>query len=328
MKRTGRLLFSCLCFIVTLSLTASTKPTTTIEMTDPATTTCDSSDSVVVVVAAAANDPPKASWWEGVPTLLLRKTTLIPESENHLPVHTLTFEIPPSNTSAENSRVKPHAALQLDLGDIVKMVIPGYKPKSYSVSALRVDDHEFDVTFKVYPNGRASGYLDRLQVGTSTSHSFGMSSTRIRQPGAYVGIVAYGVGMTEALPVTRAELAKGDAKQVVLLWASRTMADTFWMDQLQALQQEYPDTFTLQLILSRQPEASTTTTTTAILHGRITPDTLSQVFTVEEAGIQPSEARFLSVGTKEMMKLTDGMLSQIGFPMPQHALIPKAPKSK
>jgi hypothetical protein len=35
------------------------------------------------------------------------------------------------------------------------------------------------------------------------------------------------------------------------------------------------------------------------------------------------QARFLSVGTKEMMKLTDGMLAEIGYPMPKHWLLPK-----
>ena len=47
----------------------------------------------------------------------------------------------------------------------------------------------------------------------------------------YVGVVTYGVGITEALPVAEAELKKGDADSVRLLCASRTMADTFWHDR-------------------------------------------------------------------------------------------------
>merc|ERR1712176_702004 len=100
---------------------------------------------------------------------------------------------------------------RLELGDVVKMVIPNYKPKSYSMSALRED--EFDVTLKVYPNGRASGFLDRLEIGQSIN-SFGLTKGKTRNVGDYVGVIAYGVGITEGLPVARAELEKDDAKTV------------------------------------------------------------------------------------------------------------------
>ena len=73
-----------------------------------------------------------------------------------------------------------HSKVRLDMGDVVKMVIPNYKPKSYSISALRRD--EFDVTLKVYPDGRASGFLDRLTVGDQVQ-SFGMSAGRLYNPG-------------------------------------------------------------------------------------------------------------------------------------------------
>lgn len=284
------------------------------------------------MVSAAPEDPRPAS---GVPTRLLRKKTLIvgedeqppdadetparpPINKIRLPVHTLTFAIPRdavmvSNTTGDGKSVVPIQKLRIDLGDVVKMVIPSYKPKSYSVSDLRVEKVEFDVTFKAYPNGRASGCLDRLKVGDCI-HTFGKSANRRRQPGKFVGIVMYGVGITEGLPVARAELEKGDAETVVLLWASRTMEDTFWWGELKALQRQYPDKFQLRLILSRQKREG-------CLHGRIDAGVLAQVF--ETGGYNKKEARFLSVGTKEMMRMTDGWLAEIGFTMPQHALLPK-----
>jgi hypothetical protein len=96
----------------------------------------------------------------GVPTKLIKKITLVEESPDHLPIHTLTFEIP--RGAKFTGFAQPHSEVRLDMGDVVKMVIPNYKSKSYSMSALR--DNEFDVTFKVYPNGRASGFLDRLEI--------------------------------------------------------------------------------------------------------------------------------------------------------------------
>jgi len=244
-------------------------------------------------------------WFDGVATTLLRKTTLVTAGPDRLPVHTLTFQIPSQPVA---SPAIPHANIRLDLGQVVKMVIPGYKPKSYSVSALR--DTEFDVTFKVYPNGRASGYLDRLQVG-DTIHSFGKPNSRYRNAGKRVGIIAYGVGMTEALPVARAELDHGS--RVTLLWASRTLQDTFWKDQTNALHAQYPQHFRLKHILSRQQDED-------CLHGRINADILQQVFHKQD------DYRFLVVGTKEMMSNTYALLESIGYPMPQHELLPKVAK--
>ena len=80
------------------------------------------------------------------PATLLRKTTLVEEAEGRLPVHTLTFANPPGVGSL---------GVRMDVGDVVKVVVPGYKPKSYSMSDERPG--EFDITVKVYPNGRASG---------------------------------------------------------------------------------------------------------------------------------------------------------------------------
>merc|ERR1712137_478042 len=136
-----------------------------------------------------------------------------------------------------------------------------------------------------YPNGRASGYLDQLEVGDEIG-SFGMKAGRHRNPGSYVGIVAYGVGITECLPVAQAELEKGDAKKVKLLWASRTMEDTFWHEKIETLEKEYPDRFEMVHILSREQKEG-------CLHGRINTSVLSKVFAFDESVCVSEEARFL-----------------------------------
>lgn len=248
-------------------------------------------------------------WWTGVPTTLLKKQVLVPPSEHSLPVYTLTFRIPEYDADAFTEAAIHHSKLRLDLGDVVKMVIPGYKPKSYSVSALRED--EFDITIKVYPNGRASGPLDRLKIG-DTINSFGKSVNRQRNPGKYVGIICFGVGITEGIPVARAELEQGTSGKVVLLWASRTVNDTFWKDEIQAMCTQFPDKFEMMYIFSREEQEG-------CLHGRINPDVLKTVFQPANA----EDARFLSVGTKEMMRQTEEMLTSIGYSMPHNLLLPK-----
>jgi NAD(P)H-flavin reductase len=249
------------------------------------------------------------SWAVGVPTQLLRKVNIIPPSEHHLPVHTLTFAMPDINHENFNGPAVHHSQVRVDMGDVVKMVIPGYKPKSYSICELR--ETEFDVTFKVYPNGRASGFLDRLQVGDYIM-SFGKRGARTRNAGGYVGIIVFGVGITEGYPVAKAELEKGTADKVKLLWASRTEQDTFWRDKLQQFEQDYPEKFELIYLYSREKQEG-------CLHGRISPALLKEVFKPPH----PDQARFLSVGTKPMMKDVDAMLTEIGYPMPEHHLLPK-----
>jgi len=225
-----------------------------------------------------------------------------------LPVYTLTFSNPPS--------AKP-GWVCMEHGDTVKVCVPGYKPKSYSMSAQR--EAEFDITFKVYPNGRASGYLDRLQLGEAMA-VFGMGKKR-RAPsvGGCIGLVAFGVGITEILPMAAIELAKQDDSRVTLLWQSKTWDDIFWPEQIKALETEYPDRFRFVTMLSREEREG-------CLQGRLDPETLRAVFD-REWGLDGDDAaaraqvKWLSVGTKEMMCAFDRMVASNGYPMPRHALL-------
>lgn len=167
-----------------------------------------------------------------------------------------------------------------------------------------------------YRSGRASGYLNSVAVGDEVS-VFRMSK-KTRHPGRFVGIVAFGVGITEALPIAEAEIKQGDAEIVKLLWASRTAADTFWDDRIRAL--EASGKFELVHLFSRESRAGA-------LHGRVSAQVLKDVFgpstwrTGDNDTCATDDIRFLTVGTKEMMKDANAMLSEIGFSMPEHALL-------
>ena len=249
--------------------------------------------------------------WGGAPAKLIRKTPLVEEVPGvHLAVYTLTFQNPPNVHSL---------GCRIDFGDVVKVCVPGYKPKSYSMSAMRPG--EFDITFKVYPNGRASGYLDSIKVG-ETIDVF-VKGQKTRNPGSRVGLIAYGVGITEILPMAAAELSKPEAQSVILLWASRRVGDTFWHGQLNNLKTKYGDKFEFITILSREEGEGS-------LHGRVTANVLSSVF-VNRWGIEPggnnyeerAHVRFLAIGTKEMMRATDLMFESLGFTMMDHYLLLK-----
>lgn len=265
----------------------------------------------------------------GKPTKLIRKTLLVSEDGlNRLPVYTLTFEIPRNVTYF--GIAKPLEHIRIEYGEVVKMVIPGYKPKSYSVSALRVnndndnDDHpneyEFDVTVKIYPNGRASGYLDRMKVG-DTIRAFGMANRKTRSRGTFFGGVAFGVGITEILPMARYELENGAGK-VVVLWASRTKADTFWHEDIHELKRAYRDRFEMVHLYSRETERKHLEEK-GVLQGRIDATLLKEVFEtrLSNAGMERDDAKFLVIGTRSMMNMTNQMFTRIGFPMHKHGLL-------
>ena len=132
------------------------------------------------------------------------------------------------------------------------------------------------------------------------------------------GFEVYFLPIPDETAPDMAELEKGDAEKVTLLWASRTLQDTFWMDKLLALKEKYGDKFEIVFILSRQ-DPPKDDDNIRYLHGRITPDVLKQVFSPPSQ----DEIRFQSVGTKEMMRCVDDMLTEIGYPVPEQHLLPK-----
>lgn len=275
-------------------------------------------------------------WAEGAPTKLLRKETLIEPScpidskdyeyAKHYAVKTLTFEIPHKYTPS--GRACHHREISIRHGDVIKMVIPNYKPKSYSVSSLRLGDNELDITFKVYPNGRASGYLDNIEVG-GYINTFGMHSGRVRNPGKLIICIAFGVGITEVLPVAELELLEGEAQKVLILWASRTAEDVFWKRKIMELEAKYPNRFEIIYILSREESDPSVVAESLkcreIIYSRLCRNLLKDLITprMKQLNVSSEDVRFLPIGTSDMMNVTNEMLTEAGFPMPQHHLIPK-----
>jgi hypothetical protein len=84
----------------------------------------------------------------------------------------------------------------------------------------------------------------------------------------------------------------------------------------------HPKRFQIIYILSREQNQLSTD---GYLYGRIDETVLSNVF---QSFTSKDGARFLPIGTKEMMRMTDEMLTNLGFPMPQHSLLPKQKDSK
>lgn len=151
-------------------------------------------------------------------------------------------------------------------------------------------------------------------------HRKGKRTSRERRAGSHVALIAYGVGITEILPVAAAELAMPEAESVRVLWASRKRGDSaFWRTQIQALEKMHPDRFSFVEIFSRDPEWAEQT---GSLTGRIDADVCRQVFD-EYWGTAvggPNEAsrpnvRFQNVAEKALLKEADVMWeAELGYP--------------
>lgn len=242
-----------------------------------------------------------------VPCTLVRKRTLVEadlEGE-HLPVRTFTF------TSPEDAQARfDPMAVDLSVGEVVKVETDVKKPTSYSLSDKRADRREFDLTVKIYPGGRVSGLLDALQPG-ETVGMWKKPSWNVAQAGTHVGMIAFGVGITEVLPVAEAQLSNPEVRRVVVLWQSRSRQDTF-----SALKAKHGEQFKLVHALSREKAPGA-------MYGRVSVPMIHQVFLEPwgAAGADTASMRFLTVGTKEMMWGAEEMLWELGFPFPAHALI-------
>ena len=96
--------------------------------------------------------------------------------------------------------------LNLGVGDHLKLWVPYFnKPRSYSPTAQRPGS--FDLAVKLLDGGVASEYLMTLEVADSAFFARILLSLE-RRGSSHIGIIALGVGITEAIEVARAELQK------------------------------------------------------------------------------------------------------------------------
>ena len=284
-----------------------------------------------------------------------------PKWWTRLPVHTLTFENPggpgsPAMECRAGAVTKPHGAFfaaSVDQVNVTSQVPHRRGRRGQGGRAEREAQELLDVApgrrrvrnhVQVLPEwplqlalprvqacrrrrGADAAARSRRRVRASTSgarrylHSLAIGDeiqcfpkgAKKRNAGARVGLVAFGVGITEALPVAAAELEKREAETVKLVWASKTWADTFWHDEIERLLAARGDRFEVTYILSREDRDG-------CRRGRVDSKVLAEEFAFpgDVAGF-----RFLSVGTKQMMKEFDAMIQSLGYEYPAHKLFVK-----
>jgi len=246
---------------------------------------------------------------------LIQKKTLVEGIPGKIcPVRVFTFGLPKKTDILKETVflglghvIKLHEAHGKNLGN------KSYSPTDVSRSGV------FDLTVKIYPDGHNSQILDALRVGDAV----GMSGPwpldymcAARSPGGQVNLVAFGVGITEAYHVARAELELPDFPAVGLLYANRYAEDALFRQELEELGARYPDRFKLTRIYSRD-------VVEGALHGRISGDNLRQVFdlSAERGSKKHAEQRFVVAGSREMIQQTWKQLKALGYSRENHLLL-------
>lgn len=231
---------------------------------------------------------------------LLSKEKLVNADGPRLAVYRFTFALPEGGTDLN---------LDLSVGEHVKIRGTGFRARSYSPVAARPG--EFDLIIKVYPAGPAavSSYLEGLREGEYAQMS-GPYPPRpflhqSRDGGRHVGIVAFGVGITEALEVIRGELQRREADEVVLVWALRDRSEAYAEAELAALAVAATD--------------GTTGTPRLRMHKYFSREKGRRLGEAELYDFFPwtsksaEDLRFLVVGTKQMNEKTYQALTNAGL---------------
>jgi NAD(P)H-flavin reductase len=132
-----------------------------------------------------------------------------------------------------------------------------------------------------------------------------------------LGLIAFGIGITEIAPVAMSELLDPRVKQVTILWANKSWSDAEWVwsdacnkaDDLVhkffAEQGKYGARLKIKHILSREERPE------ACFNGRINAAVLKKAFL--EDGIPQDQLKILSVGTTAMTNFAYEELSKLGL---------------
>jgi cytochrome-b5 reductase len=128
-----------------------------------------------------------------------------------------------------------------------------YRP--YTPTSSDDDLGHFDLVIKVYPQGKMSQYIDKMQIGDEidVKGPKGLFTYTPNMKRAF-GMLAGGTGLTPMLQVITAILKNPqDRTQVSLIFANVTEEDILLRSTLEELAAAHPDRFKLHFTLDKPP---------------------------------------------------------------------------
>jgi len=222
------------------------------------------------------------------------------------PVRNLTFRAPPGTTVNVDTALRQVVVVRAFGG--LRMYSPTSEPNR--------SDGTFDIVVRVYENGKVSRWLDEVALGAKVPMIWPWPAplrADRRNPGVRVGLIAFGIGVTELYRVAVSELRDPGVQTVVLLYATRSKEEQEVMNpELLDLEARHEGRFRLERTLSRECAAG-------FRSGRVDAAMFADVFPWADAN--RANVRFLPSGTREMMKDAMAMLDGLGYDRQTYQLI-------
>eukprot|EP01065_Artemidia_motanka_P024702 TRINITY_DN295_c0_g1_i3.p1 TRINITY_DN295_c0_g1~~TRINITY_DN295_c0_g1_i3.p1 ORF type:complete len:306 (+),score=85.38 TRINITY_DN295_c0_g1_i3:63-920(+) len=255
-------------------------------------------------------------------TLLEREVLTDADSERGIPeVQRLRFSLP-SGYTGTLGYTQPLVHVKVRRPD------SWFRARTYSLTSPANTPGAFELTVKIYPGTGVSAHLGSLPIGEQ-AHVARTLTKRLAIPGPpgvgdelpasptvpkmNVGIIAFGVGITECVITAEDMLRAGHT--VRLLYGNRHESQVLFKDALERVQSEYPSTFRVHHRLSREDCDDSGDCS----RGRIDAKALEQQFGEWDR----ASSYFLVVGTKQMAAQAWSELRSLGHT--QKLLLPARP---
>jgi len=193
----------------------------------------------------------------------------------------------------------------------------------YSAHMVDSSKQSFDLIVKIYPSIEpptsdhpgVSAYLGALAINDYV-HIPEIRALDWWRDSKRVGLICFGVGITECLAPAKVLLQ--DGAEVRMVYANRYADDQILLEELRVLLVEYPDRFRLRHCLSRQPQPASVgiemDSVASIGGERTTHGRVDSIVLNEEFGGSWHDGdviqHFFMVGTDEMEHAVIGMVAQ------------------
>lgn len=178
------------------------------------------------------------------------------------------------------------------------------------------EDGTFDLVVRVYRDGLVSQWLDKVPLGGSVPMTWPWPpELRLdrRNPGRRVGLIAFGIGITELYRTAIHELRDPNVEEVVLLYATQVSEEQHVLGpELEELLVLEPHRFRIERTLTRERIGEAR-------FGRVNVDMLAEVFPWHDDSRDC--CRFASAGTRQMISDVHAMLRQLGYDAGTYELI-------
>lgn len=190
-------------------------------------------------------------------------------------------------------------------GQFLNIKIEDGNPKiffrSYSIMSRPSEKNTLKLCIRLVPTGRATPWLATVSEGTTINMMGAFGRFTFNEASEKNSVfVATGTGIAPLRCMIEDQLEKGNTHSMHLIWGNRYEKDIFYIEELQALADKYPN-FTYTITISRPEELWTGG------RGRVTE-------LLEKKDIEPNNTQVYICGVGDMVTDTVSICEKIRLP--------------